>query len=134
MGTARIIQFGEDSCHRLKVLKGAGYSVKKCGSITEIESCLRSPEPPDAVVITDEFGKAYRDAVFLAKADSSLPVILFATTEESCTESSFDLVIPALTSPDMWLARIEEIIARSRSLRGEPSGQAQKDWQLAGQA
>lgn len=134
MRTARIIQFGEDSCHRLKVLKGAGYSVAKCGSITDIESCLRSPEPPDALVITEESEKASRAAASLAKADSSVPVILFAASEESYTEFTFDLVIPALTSPEKWLARIEETIARSRSLRGESEGQAEKDWQYAGQA
>ena len=134
MRTARIIQFGEDICHRLKVLKGAGYVVAKCESITEIESWLHSSEPPDAVVVMDEFGKASRDAVFLAKGELSLPVILFATTEESHTDSSFDLVIPVLTSPETWLARIEETITRSRSLRGEHDRHAQKDLQLAGQA
>jgi len=120
--TARIIHFGEDSCHRRMVLEGAGYSVEKCDSITEIESRLRSQKPPDAVVITDEDGNASRDAVSLANAALSPPVIVFANGYKTYPESAFDLVIPLFTSPANWLARIGETIERSRLERGDLKG------------
>jgi hypothetical protein len=123
MTTARIIQFGEDSCHRLMVLAGAGYSVERCGSVNEIESHLRSSDPPDALVITDELGKASRVAGYLANVELSLPVILFADGDQSYPESVFDLVIPALTSPSRWLSGIEETIQRSRRKRSRLNGE-----------
>jgi hypothetical protein len=121
----RIIHFGEDSCHRLMVLEGVGYSVGRCESIQDIEFYLRSPHLPDAVVISGELRKASRVATFLANADLPLPVILFAGTDESYTESEYDLVIPALTSPSDWLSSIEETIERFHGRRSNLSVLAQ---------
>ena len=123
MTTARIIQFGEDNCHRLMVLVRAGYSVERCWSITEIESYLRSPNPPDALVITDEFGKASPIAVYLANVELPLPVILFANGDDSPPVPIFDLVIPTLTSPASWLPEIKQAIERSRNQRSRLNGE-----------
>jgi hypothetical protein len=114
---ARIIHFGEDSCHRLMVLEGVGYTVERCESIQDIEFYLRSPHLPDAVVISGELRKASRVATFLSNADLPLPAILFAGTDESYSESEYDLVIPALTSPSDWLTSIEETIEQ---FHGQP--------------
>jgi len=114
---ARIIHFGEDSCHRLMVLEGVGYTVERCESIQDIEFYLRSPHLPDAVVISGELQRASRVATFLSNADLPLPVILFGGTDESYSESEYDLVIPALTSPSDWLSSIEETIERFRGSR-----------------
>ena len=118
----KIIHFGEDSCHRLMVLEGVGYSVERCESIENIEYYLRSPDPPDAIIISDEFGKASRVVAYLANVDLPIPLILFASTHEPDADSNFDLVIPALTSPSNWLSRIEEMIARFRDQRSDLSG------------
>ncbi len=119
---AKIIHFGEDSCHRLMVLEGVGYSVERCESVENIEFSLRSPDRPDAVVISDECGKASRVVAYLANMDLPIPLILFAGTHESDTDPTFDLVIPALTSPSNWLSRIEETIARFRDQRSDLNG------------
>ncbi|WP_348261204.1 hypothetical protein P8935_15515 [Telmatobacter sp. DSM 110680] len=113
---AIIIHFGEDNCHRSMVLEGFGYTVEKCDSIQDVLLYLRSPRLPDAVVLA-ELREASRVAALLTKSDLPLPVILFAGTDESYTESEFDLVIPALTSPSDWLARIGETIEQFHSRR-----------------
>jgi hypothetical protein len=118
MATVRIIQFGADSCHRSKVLKEAGYSVEGCRSISELRAALLSQDAPDAVVITDEGGAVPAEAISVAK-DARGPVILFANADEEYPESSFDLVIPILTHPANWLARIHETIEQSRLLQVE---------------
>jgi hypothetical protein len=119
MATARILQFGEDNCHRSTVLEGAGYSVEKCHSITEFGRQLRSLPSLDAVVITEQGEGATLEAIEVAKSGSSLPVILFANADDAYADSKFDLVIPVLTSPTNWLAKIAETIERSRVLRDE---------------
>jgi hypothetical protein len=117
----RIIHFGEDSCHRLMVLESAGYMVERCESIQDIEFYLRSPHLPDAVVVSDDLQRASRVATFLSNADLPLPVILFAGTDEPYTETEYDLIIPALTSPSDWLLSIEETIERFQGRRSNIS-------------
>jgi hypothetical protein len=117
MEAAKIIQFGEDSCHRSMVLQGAGYSVEGCRSVMEFRAALRSRESADAVVITDETGNLPKEAISAARAGSPAPVILFANSMSTYAESSFDLVVPILTPPAKWLAKIQEKIQESRKLR-----------------
>jgi hypothetical protein len=117
MVSAKIIQFGEDSCHRSMVLQEAGYAVKGCRSVKEFRAALHSRESADAVVITDESGNLPNEAISAAKTDSPLPVILFANSMGTYAESSFDLVVPILTPPAKWLAKIQEKIQESRKRR-----------------
>ena len=131
MATARILQFGEDTCHRSSVLEGAGYAVDRCHTITEFRSLLSSPKPPDAVVITEEEGAATLEAI---AAETSLPVILFAEAEDTYPDSAFDLVIPVLTSPANWLAKIRETIEHSRVLRDESERLCNQAIQLIGES
>ena len=119
---ARIIHFGEDSCHRLMVLEGVGYVVQRCESIQDIEFYLRSPHLPDAIIISGELQRTPRVATFLSNADLPLPVILFAGPDESYIETEYDLIIPALTSPLDWLSNIEETIERFQGRRITISG------------
>lgn len=107
---ARIIHFGEDSCHRLMVLEGVGYAVERCESVNDLEYYLRSPDRPDALIVSGELRAASRVVNFLANTELPLPVILFSGAEECYGESTFDLVIPALTSPSEWLFSIEKTI------------------------
>lgn len=119
MAASRIIQFGEDSCHRSMVLQEAGYSVEGCRSVKEFRAALLSRESADAVVITDETGNLPNEAISVAKTDSLGPVILFPNSMSTYSESSFDLVVPVLTPPAKWLAKIQEKIQESRRLRME---------------
>jgi len=119
MSAARIIQFGEDSCHRSMILQEAGYSVRGCKSVMEFRAALRTSGAADAVVITDETGNLPSEAISVAKSDSPAPVILFANSMSTYVESTFDLVVPSLTPPAKWLAKIQEKIQESRKVRSK---------------
>jgi hypothetical protein len=99
------------------VLQEAGYSVKGCRSVMEFRAALRSSGAADAVVITDETGNLPSEAISVAKSDSPVPVILFANSMSTYSESNFDLVVPSLTPPAKWLAKIQEKIQESRRVR-----------------
>jgi hypothetical protein len=114
----RIIHLGEDSCHCLKVLAGAGHALVRCITIDDMQVSLRLPDRPDALVISGECRIASRIAAVLDAADLPLPVIVFAGTDERCAESEFDLVIPPLTPPSDWLSTIEAAIAQFQIRRG----------------
>jgi hypothetical protein len=126
---ARVIHFGQDSCHRLSVLEKAGYSVDGCSSISQLSAALQSPDEPDAVVMTDDYSLVPEEAILLARSHSLAPIILFRSPDRSYVESNFDLVIPVLTPPACWLADIAAVIEQGHILR-EESAQLREESEL----
>lgn len=116
---ARIIHFGPDDCHRLTVLRSAGYSVDACGSLGQLRASLVADREADAVVMTEGDGVAPEEAITLARSHSSAPVVLFSGSNRSYEESSFDLVVHSLTPPDEWLVEVDVLIAKNRELRAQ---------------
>ncbi len=116
MATARVIHFGRDDCHRVSVLRSAGYAVEDCRSLRAFREALAVDGRPDAVFITEREGNPQGDAVSLSKSCSSAPLVLFRRSNSELGEESFDLVIDTLTPPTRWLVEIGELIARSRTV------------------
>lgn len=114
---ARVIHVGTDSCHRLPVLESAGYEVDTCISVPELRIALTSVKQLDAVLISEGAEGAHSDAVSVARSHSTAPIVLFRETQLSFAESPFDLVVPILISPQVWLEDIAALIARCRALR-----------------
>lgn len=114
---ARVIHLGRDSCHRLAVLESAGYRVDVCISVPELRHALVLPKPLDAVLISEGSEGPHADAVSLTRSHSSAPIILFRETQLDFAESCFDLVVPILAPPQIWLADMAAVIARCQSLR-----------------
>lgn len=77
---ARIVHFGVDSCHRLWVLKNAGYSVDDCQSVVQLRAALQSGTHADAVAFTESERFAPDEVVEVTRAHSSAPLILFRET------------------------------------------------------
>ncbi len=113
----RVIHFGPDECHRLTVLRSAGYCVDACGSLPELHASLEAGVTADAVFLSDGEGVEPDQAVSLARSRCSAPVILFCSTNRSYKDSSFDLVVPNLTPPEIWLSEVNSLIAETRSLQ-----------------
>ena len=113
---ARVIHFGTDDCHRLMVLRSAGYAVENCGSLGQLRACLADDSAADALLISDSEGISLREAAAFACAHSSLPVVLFRNTNLAYDESGFDLVVQCLTPPEVWLNDLDALIERSRSV------------------
>ena len=129
--TARILHYGQDSCHRLFVLRSAGYSVGQCGSVIQLRAALLSGPETDAVLITDCPSPAVPDAVQVTRSQSSARLVLFRDTNADTREEDFDLIIPALTPPAQWLDDIAILIEQSRSIRAKSSELVKKSRTLA---
>ncbi len=114
---ARVIHFGEDDCHRLMVLRLAGYSVDECNSLVQLRSALLTDGSADAFCVTEGYKVAPEEAIHLVRAHTRLPVVLFKASNQSYDGPIFDLVVPSLTPPDVWLNEMERLIAQSKAVR-----------------
>jgi len=113
--TARVIYFGSDDCHRIMVLRSAGYTVEECSSLVQLRASLAAGEPADAVVTSDNDGVSPHEAAAIVREHLSLPVILFRNTNMAYEDSKFDLVVQCLTPPEVWLSDVDALIERSRA-------------------
>jgi len=127
---ARVIHFGPDDCHRLMVLRSAGYAVDNCNSLVQLRSSLVAGGGADAVLVSDGDGIAPETAIAVARSHSSAPVVLFRSTSLSYRDSGFDLVVHSLTPPEVWLNQVDALIARSVELRAESDALVTESRQL----
>ena len=112
-----IVHVGRDDCARLLVLKTAGYDILDCGlSTRRLQKSLQLPY--EAIVVSESVGLVQSKALSLVGSQSA-PVILFESVERILEPSGFDLVVPSLTSPEIWLERIEALLAKSKTLHKE---------------
>jgi hypothetical protein len=115
---ASIIHVGIDDCQRIEVLKVAGFDVNQCNSFDQLHSALLGIPAADAVAIAEGRSEVVEKAVSLTRATSSIPLILFqGVSPHSLSDSDFDLVVPLLTNPEVWIARVQRLIDESRALR-----------------
>jgi hypothetical protein len=112
---ARVIHFGPDHCHRLMVLRSAGYAVEECHSLSQLGERLESGEAPDAVLMSDDGEFPLQEPMAVSRKHSSTPVILFRSTTVAYEDSGFDLVIPCLTPPKLWLSDVDAVIEKNRA-------------------
>jgi hypothetical protein len=114
---ARVIHFGPDDCHRLMVLRSAGYAVDDCHSLVELRTTLANDAAPDALVTSDAEGFEPKEAIALVKTRASIPVVLFRSTNLACEDSGVDLVVHCLTPPEVWLSEVDALIEKCRGAR-----------------
>jgi len=107
---ARVVHFGCDVCRRLLVLHMAGYAVDDCPSILTLRSALQDTSQTAAVLFAGQDETERREAVMLARSQSSAPLVLFEMSNAPSDEADFDLVIPPLTPPHEWLAKLAATI------------------------
>jgi hypothetical protein len=112
--TTRVIHFGPDDCHRLMVLRSAGYFVDACWSLGQLRASLLTGGEIEAVFMSEREGIAPDEAVSLAKTHCAAPVVLFRSTNRAYPDSTFDLVVHALTPPEVWLKEIDALIGVKR--------------------
>jgi hypothetical protein len=99
----------------MTVLRRAGYVVEDCDSLIKLRAVLANVAAVDAVLMCDSDGVSPREAVAAAQARSPLPVIFFRNANIASEESGYDLVVPCLTPPQVWLNDVEALIERSRA-------------------
>jgi len=111
---ARLIHFGSDDCHRLMVLRSAGYAVEECESLLQLGKSLSAGDSAEALLFSDGEGISPEAALAVARAASSLPSILFRSSTRTFPDSEFDLIVPSLTPPEVWLNDVDTLIERTR--------------------
>jgi hypothetical protein len=118
MMAARIVHFGVDMCHRLGVLRRAGYQIEECGNLTQVRTALQSEIDVDAVIVNDCNGRVPLKALSIARDCTAAPIVLFPNSARMYPTETIDLVVPSLTPPDEWLLDLTVLIARSKAIRG----------------
>ena len=114
---ARVIHLGPDDCHRLMVLRTAGYRVDACDSMAQLRAWIAGGLQADVVVMSDAGGAAPKEVVAIARTRAFLPVILFRSTNLAYEETGVDLIVPGLTPPGIWLHDVEALIQAAKIFR-----------------
>jgi len=97
------------------VLQSAGYSVEDCNSLVQLRASLMTGMAVDAVMVSDGDGVSPQEVVALARTHTSLPVILFRSTNLTYQDAGVDLVVHCLTAPEVWLNDVEALIEKTRA-------------------
>lgn len=117
---ARLIHFGWDQCHRVAVLRSAGFEVKESHSLSTLWLDLKRDEQIDAVIVSEDDRQNAEEAADLVHQHHRLaPVIVFRGKVHSLDESKFDRVYTSVVSPEIWLAETDMLIQKSQIIRQE---------------
>ena len=127
---AKVIHYGADDCHRLMVLRSAGYSVDECHSLVQLRDRLARGAQPDALFLSDTEGVEPIEAMALARTQSSAPVILFRSTTLAYEDTGVDLIVHTLTPPEVWLEEVDALIEKCRASRAKSQALIQRSAQL----
>lgn len=124
---ATILHMGEDLCRRIPVMEAAGFVVFRSEvKITAIHIAFGGEEDYSAVVFQNDVAAVAEDAVHETRSLCEAPFVLFQNPAVACDDREFDLVVPALTPPNVWLQKMREVIQVSREIR-ERSVQLRED-------
>ena len=112
---AQVIHFGGDDCHRVQVLRWAGFDVHESDSLESLREYLRGGAV-DAIILAEDSRHADQAAAFIRR-HTSAPLILFRRHQFEIDERNFDRVYQWLVPPAVWLTETAELIAQSQALR-----------------
>jgi CheY-like chemotaxis protein len=110
MSTPHIIHFGNDDCHRVMVLRNAGYTVHECMSAGQLARSFELGTSADMLCISEGL-EPLPSEVFAAKAHCHVPVIYFRTSTGTYSDFKFDFEIEPLTPPNRWLSDIQKTLS-----------------------
>jgi len=117
----KLLSFGYDGCHRWGVLRLAGFTVNQCDSIPELRERLMGSEAVDAVIMVEDIVSVPPEAIIAAQSYFTGPLVLFEGRYPASRRDPFDLCIPILTRPEVWLSQINKLIETLPSrLVGKP--------------
>jgi len=119
----KLLTFGYDACHRWAVLRLAGFKVDQSGSIQELREQLMGSHfmgshSVEAVIMVEDIVSVPPEAILAARSYFTGPLVLFEGQTPTSHREAFDVVVPALTRPEVWLPRIDKLseTIRSRSV------------------
>jgi hypothetical protein len=106
--TARFLHFGLDDCHRIAVLRGAGYDVIEAYSPSDLRAHLRTGQF-NAVLISEDGENEPIDILRAVRCETSAPVLLFRSTYRDIDQRGFAGVIQPLDRPAEWLCELSSL-------------------------
>jgi hypothetical protein len=107
----KILTFGYDACHRWAVLRLAGYTIQVCESISELRHQLMNrPVVVHAVLMVEDVVSVPQEAITAAKSYFDGPLVLFEAHSHINNREQFNLCVPILSHPSVWLPQIEALI------------------------
>jgi hypothetical protein len=106
----KVLTFGYDACHRWAVLRVAGYTVYACESIGELRDRLMKRSPVDAVIMVEDIVSVPEEAIAAAKSYFQGPLVLFQARPLCTYQDAFDLCVPMLSGPSVWLPKLEAFL------------------------
>ena len=110
----KLLSFGYDACHRWAVLRLAGFQVDQCASIQELrELLMRShfmgSNSMEAVIMVEDIVPVPMEAIVAARSYFTGPLVLFEGRTPTVHRDVFDLSVPVLTRPEVWLPQIDKL-------------------------
>lgn len=127
MAKTTILHIGEDICQRIPVMETAGLTVLQSEmAIPEIRRVFDDRDTFSAVIFHSDICAPPQPTVCETRNLCDAPFVLFQNPAVQCDEAEFNLVIPPLTPPAIWLQKLVEIIDASHELR-EQSMQLRQD-------
>ena len=116
MLTAPILYVGEDICRRVSVLEKVGARVRRTPcSASALSEALSGNAQYSAIAFHEDQEPIPQDVLEAARPCPS-PLILFENPVIPYNPADFDLIIPALAPPIVWLRSIQSTISESRKL------------------
>ncbi|HXS77966.1 MAG TPA: hypothetical protein VN753_17445 [Terracidiphilus sp.] len=106
----KILTFGYDACHRWAVLRVAGFTIQVCESISELRDQLMKSSCTDAVIMVEDIVSIPQEAITAAKSYFNGPLVLFEARSQVKNRDLFNLCVPILSGPSVWLPQLEALI------------------------
>lgn len=117
MAAASILHVGEDLCFRIPVLKRAGLIVCQTPcSVEGVRSAFESHGHFSALMFHADSEPVPAEVLALARSSPS-PLVLFDNPSVDHDEFDFDLIIPTLSPPGLWLQSLHVTMDQSAQLR-----------------
>lgn len=115
---ATILYVGDDICQRIPVMERRGFRVIRTQESPQAIGRLLATAPGfAAITFHSDVDPLPEDIVRVARSLSLAPLVLFENPCSCAAQNGFDLVIPVLTSPNIWLDKLAQVIEASRNMR-----------------
>ena len=127
MATTTILHIGEDLCQRSPVMETVGLVVVQTEiDIPAIRRAFDDGHTFSSVVFQSDISSPPQPTVRETRRLTEAPFVLFQNPAVICDEDEFNLVVPPLTPPAVWLQKLVQLIEDSRRLCRE-SAQLRRD-------
>lgn len=118
MSSSSVLHIGEDFCRRIPVIENAGFAVMQTNAaLPAIHAAFDRRNVFSAVLFHSDFHAPPQNIVHEVRTLSAVPFVLFQNPTIGFDVADFDLVIPVLTPPAIWLRKLRDVIEASIKLR-----------------